>query len=80
MEKISVAVVPGDGVANPIGQIWSASMMLDHLGRPDLGARIIQAVETVLEETEIRTPDFGGTATTVEVTDAVLKALYADES
>jgi tartrate dehydrogenase/decarboxylase/D-malate dehydrogenase len=67
--------IAGKGIANPIGQIWSASMMLDHLGREDLGSRVMQAVEEVLDGTEIRTPDFGGRATTTEFTDAVLSRL-----
>jgi len=67
--------IAGKGIANPIGQIWSASMMLEHLGRPDLGARLLQAVEHTLSETAVRTPDFGGTATTTEFTDQVIAQL-----
>ncbi len=67
--------IAGKGIANPIGQIWSASMMLDHLGRPDLGDRVMAAVEDVLSQTAIRTPDFGGTSTTAEVTDAIIGRL-----
>ncbi len=67
--------IAGKGIANPIGQIWSASLMLDHLGRADLGERLISAVEDVLETTPIRTPDFGGQSTTVEVTDAIIERL-----
>ncbi len=67
--------IAGRGIANPIGQIWSASMMLDHLGRPDLGSRLMSAVERVLSLTPIRTPDFGGRSTTTEVTDAIIERL-----
>jgi tartrate dehydrogenase/decarboxylase / D-malate dehydrogenase len=64
--------IAGKGIANPIGQIWSACLMLDHLGRPDLGERIMKSVEYVLEKTPVRTPDFGGRSTTTEVTDAII--------
>ncbi len=67
--------IAGKGIANPIGQIWSARMMLDHLGRPDLGDRLMAAVEDVLSLTPIRTPDFGGKSTTTEMTDAIIARL-----
>jgi tartrate dehydrogenase/decarboxylase/D-malate dehydrogenase len=67
--------IAGQGVANPLGAIWSASMMLDHLGHPQAGAEVLEAIARVLATTEARTPDLGGTATTTEVTDAVLAAL-----
>jgi tartrate dehydrogenase/decarboxylase / D-malate dehydrogenase len=67
--------IAGRGIANPIGQIWSAAMMLDHLGRPEAHDVIMRAVHRVLDETDVRTADLGGTATTAEVTDAVLDAL-----
>lgn len=67
--------IAGQGIANPIGQIWSAKMMLDHLGRTDLGDRLLQAVQDVLEGTQIRTPDLGGSSTTAEVTEAIMDRL-----
>jgi tartrate dehydrogenase/decarboxylase / D-malate dehydrogenase len=67
--------IAGKGIANPIGQIWSAGLMLDHLGRPDLADRLMRAVEDVLATTPIRTPDFGGRSTTLEVTDAIIGQL-----
>jgi tartrate dehydrogenase/decarboxylase/D-malate dehydrogenase len=67
--------IAGKGLANPIGQLWSACMMLDHLGRADLGIRLMEAIEDVLENTPVRTPDLGGTSTTTEVTDAVIERL-----
>ena len=42
--------IAGRGIANPIGQIWSGAMMLNHLGEPAAGAAIVDAVETVLED------------------------------
>jgi tartrate dehydrogenase/decarboxylase/D-malate dehydrogenase len=67
--------IAGQGIANPIGQIWSGAMMLDHLGHEDSGAGVVSAIEQVLGETEVRTPDLNGSATTSEVTDAILGAL-----
>jgi tartrate dehydrogenase/decarboxylase/D-malate dehydrogenase len=64
--------IAGRGVANPVGQIWSAALMLDHLGE-HLGARVlVEGIEAALEE-GIRTPDLGGTATTDEVGAAVVR-------
>jgi tartrate dehydrogenase/decarboxylase/D-malate dehydrogenase len=64
----------GKGIANPIGQIWSAAMMLDHLGHRDAGAAILGAIEAVLIDGP-RTPDIGGTASTQEVGKAIAAAL-----
>jgi len=67
--------IAGQGVANPLGAIWSGAMMLDHLGHPEAGAEILDAITHVLASSGVRTPDLGGSATTGEVTDAVLSAL-----
>jgi tartrate dehydrogenase/decarboxylase/D-malate dehydrogenase len=66
--------IAGQGVANPIGAIGSGAMMLDHLGRPDLGARIRAAIAATLRD-GVRTRDLGGAATTAEVTLAVIARL-----
>ena len=66
--------IAGRGIANPIGQIWTAAMMLDFFGAGDVAGLILPAVEAVLEG-GVRTPDLGGRATTVEVTDAVLERM-----
>lgn len=63
--------IAGKGIANPIGQIWSAALMLEHLGQDkehyhDAALAIVRAIETVVAEGP-RTPDMGGTATTVDV-------------
>ncbi|WP_455429101.1 isocitrate/isopropylmalate dehydrogenase family protein [Fodinicurvata halophila] len=58
--------IAGKGIANPIGQIWSGAMMLDHLGETDAARLVERAFETVLAESEVRTPDMGGNATTQE--------------
>jgi tartrate dehydrogenase/decarboxylase / D-malate dehydrogenase len=67
--------IAGQGIANPIGQIWSGAMMLDHLGHEDAGRGVVRAIETVLGESDVRTPDLKGSANTREVTDAILSAL-----
>jgi tartrate dehydrogenase/decarboxylase / D-malate dehydrogenase len=64
----------GQNIANPIGQIWSGSMMLDHLGHKDAAAAVLRAIETVLADGP-RTPDLGGSATTQELGQAVAKAV-----
>jgi tartrate dehydrogenase/decarboxylase/D-malate dehydrogenase len=64
----------GRGIANPIGQIWSGAMMLEHLGHPDAAGAIVTAVETVLMDGP-RTRDMGGTASTEELGKAVADAL-----
>ena len=69
--------IAGKQLANPIGQIWSAAMMLDFLGHPAAHDAIVRAIETVLEPSSgaPRTPDLGGTARTVDVGRAVAEAL-----
>jgi tartrate dehydrogenase/decarboxylase / D-malate dehydrogenase len=62
--------IAGQGIANPLGAIWSASLMLDHLGEPEAGKRLLDAVESVCRD-GILTRDLGGTASTSEVGDAV---------
>jgi tartrate dehydrogenase/decarboxylase/D-malate dehydrogenase len=67
--------IAGKGIANPIGQIWSGAMMLEHLGHPEASGAIESAIETVLLDSELRTPDMGGKATTVELGKAILEAV-----
>ncbi len=68
--------IAGQGIANPIGQIWSGAMMLDHLGFPEAGAAVVGAIERVLTNGP-RTRDIGGTATTVDVGKAIAAAVRA---
>ena len=56
--------ITGKGISNPIATIWSVSMMLDHLGEMELGAALLKAIENVLAEGKVRTPDLGGKANT----------------
>ncbi len=67
--------IAGKNVANPIGQIWSGALMLDHLGHADAGAAIVKAIETVIAETGLRTPDLGGKTKTSEMGKAIADAL-----
>ena len=68
--------IAGKGVANPIGQIWSAALMLDHLGHPDACAAVVRAIESMLADPSApRTPDIGGSATTAEVGRAIAAAI-----
>jgi tartrate dehydrogenase/decarboxylase/D-malate dehydrogenase len=64
--------IAGRGIANPLGATWSASLMLDHLGHPEAAAEIVSAITSLLGETGVRTADLGGSATTDEVTRALL--------
>ncbi|PLS81662.1 MAG: tartrate dehydrogenase [Chloroflexi bacterium] len=64
----------GQNIANPIGQIWSGAMMLEHLGHKDAADAIVRAVETVLHDGP-RTRDIGGQASTQEVGKAIANAL-----
>ncbi len=67
--------IAGKRIVNPMAQILSGAMMLDHLGHPSAATRIDTAIRAVLAEAKTRTPDLGGASRTTEVTDAVLKAL-----
>ncbi|MFD5696914.1 tartrate dehydrogenase [Streptomyces lasiicapitis] len=67
--------IAGRGVANPLGAIWSAAMMLDHLGHPEAAKDVTDAIAAVLAKTDVRTPDLGGGATTAEFTDKLLDLL-----
>jgi len=66
--------IAGKNIANPIGQVWSGAMMLEHLGHKDAGEAIVRAIERVLAEGP-RTRDIGGKATTADVGKAIAAAL-----
>lgn len=67
--------IAGLGIANPIGAIWAGAQMLDHLGHCGLHDRILAALERVVANGKVRTPDLGGKATTKEVADAIRSEL-----
>ena len=64
----------GQQIANPIGQIWAGSMMLDHLGYPQAAADVLRAIETVLAEGP-HTPDLGGKAKTGDLGKAIAEVI-----
>jgi len=67
--------IAGQGIANPIGQIWSGAMMLEHLGEAEAAAAIVRAIEEVLSERTLRTRDLGGNAATETIGKAVADAV-----
>jgi tartrate dehydrogenase/decarboxylase/D-malate dehydrogenase len=71
--------IVGRGVANPIGQIWSSVLMLEHLGEESAARRLERAIESVLAS-GVRTPDLGGSHGTSQVTDAIISAYAAAET
>ncbi len=66
--------ITGKGIANPIGAFWTGAMLLEHLGENGAARNVMNAVESVTA-TPLRTPDLGGSATTAEVTRAVLASI-----
>ena len=66
--------IAGQGIANPIGQIWSAAMMLEHLGHAEAAAAVVAAIERVVRDPRRLTPDMGGQAST----EALGKAIAAE--
>jgi tartrate dehydrogenase/decarboxylase/D-malate dehydrogenase len=69
--------IAGKNIANPIGQIWSGALMLDHLGATEAAAAVVDAIERVLASGENLTPDMGGTASTTSLGMAIADAVSA---
>jgi tartrate dehydrogenase/decarboxylase/D-malate dehydrogenase len=69
--------IAGQGIANPVGQIWSAAMMLEHFGEAQAAAAIMTAIETVLAAPALRTRDLKGRAGTEACGKAIAEALQA---
>ena len=67
--------IAGKNIANPIAQIWTGAMMLDHLGHPDAAKAVVGAIEKVVEESKTVTRDLGGKAGTTEAAEAVAALL-----
>jgi tartrate dehydrogenase/decarboxylase/D-malate dehydrogenase len=67
--------IAGQGIANPVGAVWSAALMLEHLGHAAAAADVVAAMEATLRDPASRTKDLGGTAGTQEVTRALVSAL-----
>ena len=67
--------IAGKGIANPLASIWSASQMLDFFGHEDWGKKLIDAIEKIMVDAKVLTPDMNGTATTSEVGDEIVRIL-----
>jgi tartrate dehydrogenase/decarboxylase/D-malate dehydrogenase len=63
--------IAGKSIANPIGQIWSGAMMLRHLGKLAAANAVEHAIREVLANSQVRTPDIGGTSTTRAMGEAI---------
>ena len=67
--------IAGKGLANPTALILSASLMLKHMGERGAGWKVEAATRRVIEKRESVTKDLGGTASTSEMTDAIIAAM-----
>ncbi|HBM29000.1 MAG TPA: tartrate dehydrogenase, partial [Halomonas sp.] len=69
--------IAGKGIANPIGQIWSGAMMLEHLGYKEAGDAMVDAIEAVLSEgdSQVLTRDVGGKGTTESLGKAIAERI-----
>ena len=67
--------IAGQGIANPVGQIWSGAMMLEHLGEHDAARAIVTAIEKTLADPKLRTRDLGGAANTIACGKAIADLL-----
>ena len=73
----SAPELAGLGVSNPLATIWSASQMLDFFHQEAWGTKLLQAIEQLLTQGKVLTPDLGGTATTQQVGDEIIRLLRA---
>ena len=69
--------IAGRGIANPLAAIWTASLLLEHLGESDAAAAVFRAVQQVVRQGEVRTADLGGRSSTGDVGRAVAEAVAA---
>jgi tartrate dehydrogenase/decarboxylase/D-malate dehydrogenase len=67
--------IAGKGIANPLGALWSAALMLDHLGQQTASSALTTAIEAVLAAGEVRTPDLGGRHSTRDFAAEVIDRL-----
>lgn len=67
--------IAGKGIANPVAAVWTAAMMLEHLGEPEAAKTLQQAIEATLADPSTRTPDLGGTANTIRSARSILGAI-----
>ncbi len=69
--------IAGKQIANPLATFWSVSQMLEYFGYDELSKKVISAIETILCEKKVLTPDLGGTATTSEVGDEIVRIMFS---
>jgi tartrate dehydrogenase/decarboxylase/D-malate dehydrogenase len=69
--------IAGKSIANPIGQIWTGAMMLEHLGHADAAAAVVRAIEQVVADGKVLTRDLGGKAGTTDVGEAIASLVRA---
>ena len=67
--------IAGKGIANPVGQIWSAAMMLEHLGEQEAADRITLSIQKSLKDKKNRTKDLGGDSDTIQCSRSILNNL-----
>ena len=67
--------IAGQGKANPLATVWSASQMLEFFGYTEWAQRLIDCIEEILIEAKVLTPDLGGSATTSQVGDEVIRKI-----
>ena len=67
--------IAGSGTANPIGAVWAGALMLEDLGERSAAAAVMSAIQAVLADQKVRTPDLGGSARTSDTADALSDAL-----
>ena len=63
--------IAGQNIANPIGTIWAAAMMMQHLGHPEMHDTMMSAIETAIREGRALTRDMGGSASTQQLGQAI---------
>ncbi len=67
--------IAGKGLANPLATVWSASQLLDFFGHEEWGKKVLDCIQRALVEKKVLTPDLGGSATTSQVGDEILRLL-----
>ncbi|MDE0443271.1 MAG: isocitrate/isopropylmalate family dehydrogenase, partial [Gammaproteobacteria bacterium] len=67
--------IAGKGICNPIGQIWSGAMMLEHLGHEDAARAVETAIEAALADPAVLTPDMGGNANTKALGETIARTV-----
>ena len=67
--------IAGRGVANPAALLLASAMMLDHVGLDDEAARLRRAISTTLIDDGVRTRDLGGSASTDDLTQAIIRRI-----